>query len=119
MIDKGILLWQIIYYVVAQYQRTHSDWLFLRHEDIARNPVKHFHAIYKKLDLEFTPCIRSTIGKYSARSNPSKEPALGSFVKRDSKATIGSWKSRLTSREVKRIRVAVEDIASEFYSDAD
>jgi hypothetical protein len=119
IVDQGILLWKIIYSVVAQYRRDHPDWLFLRHEDIACDPVGHFQSMYQKLELEFTPAIRSVVQKHSAESNPSEEPNLGSPLKRDSKATIWNWKRRLSKTEIYEIRTEVEDIASEFYSDDD
>lgn len=39
IIDQGILLWRIIYFMVNKYRKTHKDWIFVRHEDIPRDPL--------------------------------------------------------------------------------
>ena len=46
LIDRAILLWNIVYYVVDQHRQKHPDWIFLRHEDLSMDPVHHFDALY-------------------------------------------------------------------------
>jgi len=118
IIDQAILLWKLIYYMVIKYKKRHSDWFFVRHEDLARDPLRGFQTLFNRLNLEFSEHVREVIKEYSNSSNPS-EPFKASNIKRNSKTTIWNWKSRLTMSEIQRIRSKVEEISSVFYSDED
>ena len=100
--------------------KKHTDWIFLRHEDISRDPVLHFRDLYAKLNLEFLPRVEAVIHEYTDPCNPSDVPVEQAFsLKRDSRAAIWSWKSRLTESETTRVREGTLDVAREFYSDDD
>ncbi len=34
-IDRAILLWNILHYVIKDYQEMQLNWLFIKHEEIA------------------------------------------------------------------------------------
>lgn len=120
IIDQASLLWRIIYYVVSEYRKSHKDWVFLRHEDISRDPLRHFQDLFATFNLDFSPHVAAVIQEYTDSSNPSEAPASSSTLcRRDSKANIWNWKHRLTESEISRIRESVEDVSQEFYSDGD
>ena len=120
IIDQAILLWRIIHHVIIEYRNNHENWVFLRHEDISRDPLCHFQDLFKRFDLDFSPHVRRVVQEYSDPSNPSEAPeGDGFFLRRDSKSNIWNWKNRLTESEIERIRERVEDISKEFYSDSD
>jgi len=120
IIDQAILLWNILYYVVAEYRKRHEQWIFLRHEDISRDPPTHFQDLFARLDLEFSPQVKSVIQEYSAPSNPREVPVEWAYaLRRNSKSAIWNWKDRLTESEIARVRAGTWHIASEFYSDDD
>jgi len=120
IVDQAILLWRIIYYAVLEHRNKHRNWIVLRHEDIARDPMRYFRALFARLDLDFSPQVQSVIQQHSAPSNPSEVPVEWAYaLKRDSRSAIWSWKNRLTESEVERVREASWDIAKEFYSDDD
>ena len=75
IIDQAILLWQIIHYVISGYRQQHPDWIFLRHEDIARDPVGHFEILFRQFGLDYLPQIRTAIQEHSAAANPTNAPA--------------------------------------------
>ncbi len=120
IIDQGILLWNILYHVVSQYRDKHKEWIFLRHEDASRAPVRQFQALFDKLDLSFSPTVRSAIQRHCAPSNRSEVPVEWSYsLKRDSQSLIWNWKERLTMSEIERVREGTRDIAKEFYSNGE
>ena len=120
VIDEAILFWRIIHQVIIEYQSNHEDWIFLRHEDISRDPLHHFQNLFKRFDLDFSQHVRTVIQENTDPSNPSEAPeSAADFTKRDSKSSIWNWKNRLTESEIERIREQVEDISKEFYSDSD
>ena len=119
IIERASLAWKLHYHVINLYQENHKDWVYLRHEDISRDPVNTFEALYAGAGLSFTPDIRHTIENYCNASNPSSATAKEKPIKLNSKATISNWKSQLTPVEIDYIREHVEDVSKHFYSDAD
>jgi hypothetical protein len=122
LIDQAILLWKLIHYTMIQYREAHKNWIFVRHEDLSRNPVEGFRNLYSRLGLEFSEQARQIIENYSNSANPSESDApVGSeaILLRNSASNIWNWKSRLTVSEIERIHHAVEDISSAFYSAED
>lgn len=120
VIDQAILIWRLIYHMIIEYQKKHNDWTFIRHEDLSRDPLKHFEHLFEKLDLTCSDNIKKQIQQYSHHSNPGEAPdGLVHFLKRDSKSNIFNWKRRLSNQEIEKIKYRVADISSAFYSDED
>jgi hypothetical protein len=113
VVDQAALLWTLLYSVVRTYQNRHPDWTYLRHEDVARNPVATFESLYDTFGLDFTDSIRQTVEAHS-RSSTSEDD-----LHRDSSAVIRNWTERLTAREIERVRRRTELVASHFYSQDD
>jgi len=120
IIDQAILLWRIIYYVVNEYRKKYPNWIFKRHEDLAKNPVEEFRDIYKKIGLNYTKSIEHKITKYSSLENPNevsvKQPGN---IKRNSKSQIAIFKKRLSAREIEYIKEKTKDVWIYFYDDND
>jgi hypothetical protein len=89
--------------------------MFVRHEDLSRNPVPGFQSLFSRLNLEFSEKIKKTIETYSSSSNA----LVGDSIRRNSRENIWRWKKRLSEHEIKRVREGVEDISRVFYSDED
>ena len=121
-VDQAILLWRLFHYTVLNYQRDHKDWIFVRHEDLSRDPVHGFKNLFSRLNLEFSADVQQVIETYSHPANPSETDAMvGSEVslKRNSRLNISNWKKRLTQFEINKIRNKTEDISGFFYTDED
>ncbi|SMO68132.1 Sulfotransferase domain-containing protein [Gracilimonas mengyeensis] len=118
IIDQAILLWNCIYHTADVYQQKHPDWIFVRHEELSMDPIKHFKSIYRNLDLEFTTQVKSDIVERSGSHNPKEQHSEDEF-KRDSKANIKNWKNRLTKKEIDRIRVKTNKVSNIFYDNDD
>jgi hypothetical protein len=119
IIDQSILLWNLIYSRVLQYQKAHPGWIFLRHEDISIDPIPKFKFLFETLDLEFTGEIETYIRRYSASSNPMESPKGETILKMDSKSSVYNWKKRLDPEEIGRIKRGVQKVASHFYSESE
>ena len=116
IIEQAILLWNLIHFMILKYQEKHPEWIFIRHEDISRAPVKEFHQIFCKLDLPFSSKIQKQIEIYSGLNQNIKQK---NSLKRNSKDNIFSWRTRLTSDEIALIKSETDKIASAFYSEQD
>lgn len=120
IVAQASLLWKAIYHTVSQYKKQHPDWIFLRHEDLSRDPLGGFQTLFEKLNIEFSEYIREMIRKYSDPANPSEaHEGVTHSLRRDSRSNIWNWKTRLTSSEIEKIRSQVGDISAVFYSDKD
>jgi Sulfotransferase family len=120
IMDQAILLWRVFHHVIRRYRRTRPGWVFLRHEDLSLNPLEEFAKLFARLRLTVTPAVRRYIEEHSSEENPSEAPrGVAHQLKRDSKAAVWNWRSRLSPEEVARIRRETEDVARFFYTDAD
>ncbi len=116
--DGAIVLWNILTAHVADLARRHPDWIMLRHEDACREPAARFRAVYERLGLSWTPEVERFLDHTTSSSNPTWHPRADSIL-RHSAAHVDSWKRELTRDQIAEIRARTEQIASEFYTDAD
>src|SRR5919202_1840254 len=120
IIDRAALLWTMIYSVVLKYKKYHPNWIYMRYEDIAKDPIPCFEYLFNRFGLEFSDSVKATIQDYTAPSNPIDAPEGDwSLRKRKSKENIGSWKNKLSQDEITRIKAQVEEVSNKFYSDED
>jgi len=121
IIDQAALLWKIVYHTVDVYRQKHPEWIFVRHEDLARDPVQNYRSLCQRLNLKFTSDVQSTIEAHSTKPSADKtETELPSNnIRRNSKALIHKWKTRLTCDEISRVRAKVGEASDKFYSQDD
>jgi len=117
-VDQASLLWNIVHSVVLRYKRTYPDWIYVRHEDLSKDPVNGFKEIYRTLGIDFDASIEQTILEYTSANNPREQESMAS-VRRDSLQNIQNWKRRLSTDEIERVRKNTKEISSQFYSDTE
>ena len=118
IIDQACLIWNIIHSTIAQWKRANPDWIVLRHEDLSLNPNGEFKELFEELDIPFTSQVNSYIDDTSGSQNPS-EQTPGNEFKRDSKANIKNWQTRLSKSEIDSIRQETSEVSASFYDDSD
>jgi len=118
LIDQAILLWNIIHHTINIYKSKHPEWIFVRHEDLSKNPIDEFQDLYNKLNLQFTDTVKTRILKSTGNHNPVEQKSKNEFV-RDSKKNIYNWKKRLTKQEIDYIKDETSEIAPLFYSETE
>lgn len=125
LIDQAILAWCLLHQTILHYQKKHLDWIFVRHEDLSRNPEKEFRQIFQKVGIEYDKRVASCVKKYSGTDNPSDTTSTQipvsskQSIKRNSQSNIWNFKNRLTTKEILYIRKRVESISGNFYKDDD
>ena len=120
IIGQGILLWKLMYTVVLNYQKQFGDWVYVRHEDLARDPISGYRALYERLGLKFAREHEEAIHHFSTDTNPGEVSVsqIGE-IRRNSKATITTWKRRLSADEILRVKEGVWPVAQYWYGDGD
>jgi hypothetical protein len=104
IVDQAILLWRVMYSVVARFRDEHPDWQVVRHEDLVRDPIDSYRALYETLGLTFTASVAARI----------VEPRDGDAAA--GRGDVPSWKRWLPGDDVARIRGGVADVSAQFYT---
>ena len=118
VIGQAALLWKQIYRSVHAARESNPDFIIVRHEDLSHDPIPGYRDLYKALGLDFTPRVEKMILNSSSSENPKELPKkkIHGF-KLDSLANIDSWKKRMTTEEIDRVREITKEIAPLYYSD--
>jgi hypothetical protein len=120
VIGQAALLWKLIYRSVIATRELHPEFLIVRHEDLSRDPIPGYRALYEALGLEFTPRVEKIILNSSSSENPTELSRKNVHaIKLDSRANVDNWKKRLTAEEIKRVRTMTEEVSTLYYSDAE
>jgi hypothetical protein len=110
VVDQAALLWNVIHAMILGYQEAHPDWIYVRHEDLSRDPVEGFRYLFDRLDLELGEASREAIVAHSFG-------AASTHLQRDSRANVDTWRTRLTPAEIERVKERVWDVSRRFYSE--
>lgn len=120
VIGQAALLWKLIYRSVNATRLSQPDFLIVRHEDLSRDLIPGYHALYDSLGLEFSPRVEKIILNSSSSENPREiSRKKVHAVKLDSLANLDNWKKRMTAEEVERVRTITDGISTSYYSDAE
>jgi len=120
IVDQAILLWRCINSVALRYRAEHPDWLVLRYEDLATDPVAGTRALYEFAGLEWSEGCERRVRSLSSRENPAEVPVTRTRdVRRNSEAAMWTWQYRLSPDELDRVRTGTADVAHLLYTDDD
>ncbi len=116
IVDQAGLLWRCIYGTAARLRDGHPEWVFLRHEDLSLRPQDELSRVCAALDVAFDGGVQALLDATTSTSNPTDAPeGTAHIVMRNSAASVDTWRDRLTSAEVSRLRDAVAAEAAAFY----
>jgi len=118
IVSQAALLWKIIYRFVHETGSLFPQFHIVRHEDLSREPIGGYQALYKSLGLDFTERVKDIIQNSSSSENPAKlEKNKTHSVKLDSRANLDNWKKILSPEEISRVRKITEGVSESFYSE--
>jgi hypothetical protein len=118
LVEQAALLWRILYAAVDGYRRRHPGWVVVRHEDLSRDPLGGFEALYARVGLEWTERAREEVERSSSPSNP-PEARSKHDVRIASAENLGRWRARLTPPELELVRERTRDVWPLFYAPED
>jgi LPS sulfotransferase NodH len=122
ILEQAALLWNLIHQVIWSYQNKHREWIFIRHEDLSRDPETGFASLFERLGLRETAHSQETIRQHSSAAGGSKIKRSKDrypFYQRDSARITTAWKQSLSPDEIRRLRESVEAVSSHFYAESD
>lgn len=116
LLDQAILLWKISHDRILSFQKQYENWIYIKHDEIAKAPLRGFQSLYQQLQIPFTEKVKQTIENYSqSQNNESKATNAVNHIQRDSESTTEEWKSGLASSEITYLFKEVEYLADKFY----
>jgi Sulfotransferase family len=118
IVDQAILLWNVIHHAIAAYAARHPGWPLVRLEDLSRQPVEKFHALFDLLGLPRDAQVDRMILDTSDASNPA-EAGTADSIRRDSASHVWNWKRTLEEGEIARVREGTAALAARFYGPDD
>ena len=117
--DQAILLWRLIHHAHRRVPRPPSRLALLPPRGPGERPgerlPRHVRAAGPHVRREGPGRRRAARPIPPTRRRRASDRSL----RRDSRASIWTWKSRLTEEEIERVRVETEPLWKEFYSDGD
>ena len=116
IVDQVALLWKLIHYMIIKYRDTHSNWIFVKYSELVSEPIEGYRTIFEQLKLPFSDHIRTQI-QSNSQQEPLSDITTPYSISRTPQLVITQWKKNLTAEEIHRIRIRVEDISSNFFSD--
>jgi hypothetical protein len=121
VIEDARLLWRVCHRVIRQYQVEHPEWIFLRHEDLSRDPLGGFAALFPALGVEFTSESEAYVVEHSLSPSVAGDVTRDGdpySVTRNSAANLWHWRLRLTPAEIASVSHDLEDL-EHFYPEAE
>lgn len=118
ILGQASLLWKLIYASVHATRELNPEFIVVRHEDLSRDPVTGYRALYATLGLDFSSRVERFILNSSSSDNPKELSKRKTYsVKMDSAASIKNWRKRMSDEDLRRIREITEDVSHLYYSD--
>jgi hypothetical protein len=122
-VSHGALLWLLIHTAIAQQLAKHPDFVLVRYEDLATDPMAGFRDLYERLDLAWSPRAERTVREGSMARDASRRGAWGrvgiartAYQPMQSRANAWAWRERLSPEEIAAVIRTTRSVASEFYS---
>jgi hypothetical protein len=118
------LLWRMTYDAVHRMQDDVPGLRVIRYEDLSREPVGQFQALYETAGLSWTPRVAERVlaaTSGTGRTDRSHAWTLRyglsrtAFRPMDSRAALRSYEERLTPAEISRVRALTSDVAGRMY----
>lgn len=115
IVNRASLLWNVLHHVIAAYQSKYPYWLYLRHEEVALDPERHFRRIFRHLGLSLDRRILRYIRDFTADENPG-EVRSTAYQPRRTRTIPNAWKDRLSEDEISRVKRATGDLYGKLYT---
>lgn len=116
VVRDGALLWAVCNGVVLRWREEHPDWLVLRHEDLAADPVNAFAGVYEALGLTWTDAVADAVTASSAATNPADVTSGAQHVlARDSRTLVEVWRERLSTEQIDVVGAMTDEVGQAFY----
>ncbi|MDP9068771.1 MAG: sulfotransferase [Actinomycetota bacterium] len=118
LVKEGIVMWNAIYDFVRALEARRPEFLYVKYEELAAEPVAGFEKLYAGLGLTWDEDARARVADFSDSTNPKDVSTRDRrAIKRDSRAAAETWRQRLSPEEIERVERETAAVAAHFYDD--
>jgi hypothetical protein len=114
MVFEAAALWRLFYAQVVLYQQSFPHWHFVLYEDLARDPMREFASLCRKLGLGFDKNVETAIRRTALEADPAKVDHSSHVKKFVAKENTDLWKSQLAEADRQRICDIVSSVSERF-----
>jgi hypothetical protein len=112
-------LWRALNKVLLRQAARHPEWIVIRHEDLCETPVQHFHRLYDKLDLPWSPRIERKVRSRTGGKNKIEASLRRVQTLSRSSANLFQLRANMLSAAQKRMVFEItRDVATTVYSES-
>src|SRR5690606_35104897 len=95
LLTRAGLLWNLIYTAFQALAQRRPEFILVRHEDLSRDPLAAYQALYARLGLPFSPAAQARIRRASRAENPGEVSRRDIYnTNLDSQANLFNWRKR-------------------------
>lgn len=97
-LERACLIWCVFANVYSQFKAKYEgEWIFIKYEEIAVNPLNEFEKIYSKLGLNYSEKVQKQIQEYTTNNKTDSKFVID--LKRNSEELAFYWESKLSENE--------------------
>jgi len=116
---RAAIFWKITHHIIKQYQQQYTEWIFIRYEQIASQPIEQFQGLTRRLSLEWTSTMNDYILQRSLNENLAEYNYKAHIKSYNSTEQYMSWKNHLDKTTIQKIRDITQPVSDYFYADDD
>jgi hypothetical protein len=120
VVENAALQWSCLYTVLGRFIERNPAMIVVRHEDLSRDPIDTFRALFDRLAIPWSGKIELEIIAMTRPGNPGGpvDGHIHSLV-RDSRENIHRWKTLLDAKEIDSVRALCQEVADRYYDASD
>lgn len=115
-------LWKLVYHCVDVYRHQFPNWIFLRFEDIAANPVKELNSLFEKLPIIADSGYEKRLVHLLRQTDPLTKSVAAAGMKAweyPIQHKLVDYKNVLSGQDIKLIHQITASVAERFYKESE
>jgi Sulfotransferase family len=124
LVEQAAVLWAVLNELALGSAGNDSNFIIIKHMALAARPYGVFERIFEHVGLPFDKSAQSAIFRLMRRSGDGEidfdaQTAGARYTERDPIGTVEKWRSRLSQRDIDRVRAITHHVADSVYTEAE
>ncbi len=118
--ENALWIWNMVAHTASIFKEKYPNWIFLKYEDLAQNPLQGIQALYQRLGLNYTELVEKGITASTSPNNLVYKPnAEQHLLLRNSQALANAWRKELSTELIDETYRLTLPYSQVFYNEAD
>lgn len=119
IVAQAAFFWKLTYFVVDRFRQQYPNWIYVRHKDLAQDPLRGFRRLFNNLSLPYDRRVQRVIGRFTHAGNPRESVQPATVQRLNSAKSVANWRHRLTPHEIAEVRAITAGVWEHFYEEAE